>query len=602
MKQNEQFETRLSLVFYFLKGAKRYFAAGIIFAFLVSFIDLINPKIISYTVDTILNHKDADLPKFVLQWIDAIGGPSYLREHLYIIAFVVIVTALLGALSRYCFQLNNSKGAEVLVQRMRDTLFERIMELPSSWHNENHTGDIIQRCTSDVETIKGFLSEQLTGLFRVLVLFGFAIYFMVDIHPTLSIIALVMMPLVVIYSILFHGRIGSAFEKADTEEGVLSSIAQENISGVRVVRAFGQEIYEQKRFEKQNADYTKLWVDLMRIFAEYFAFSDFFSYFQILTILVAGAYYCVQGSLSAGNYIAFLSYNGMLTWQIRSLGRMISNLSRAGISVERLRYIMNSLVEVDLGQKLTPDMHQDIVFDHVSFRYDDKTPDVLKDISFTIPAGKTIGIIGKTGSGKTTLVSLLDRLYECKEGVIRVGDIDIRDIKLSWLRRQIGMILQEPFLFSRTLKENISIGVPDADMSDISEAVLAADLTETIEGFHDGYDTFVGERGVTLSGGQKQRTAIAQMLMRKPAVMIFDDSLSAVDARTDAIIRANLKQYAGKSTIIFISHRITTIQDADLILVMDDGEIIQQGTHDQLIQKEGLYKRIYDLQVQEEML
>lgn len=590
------------MVFYFLKGAKRYFGWGVIFACLVSFTDLINPKIIAYTVDTILNQKESTLPSFLNRWIAGIGGPAYLREHLYIVALAVIFTALFGAVCRFLFQLSNARGAEALVLRMRDSLFEHITLLPYSWHNENHTGDIIQRCTSDVETIKGFLSEQLTGLFRVLVLFVFAIYFMININSALTIISVVTIPIIVIYSLWFHGRIGDAFEKADEEEGVLSAIAQENISGVRVVRAFGQEIYERKRFEKQNANYTKLWVDLMKIFAQYFALSDFFCYFQNLLVLVFGAYQCVYGNLSAGDYIAFFSYNAMLTWPIRSLGRIVANLSRTGISVERLRYIMNAPVETDAKDTIEPDMSRDIVFDHVSFRYDQNTPYVLKDINITIPAGKTVGIIGKTGSGKSTLVSLLDRIYELEEGSIRIGDTDIQNVSRFWLRKQIGMILQEPFLFSRTLKNNITIGIPDADMQDIEEAVYAADLQETIDNFHDGYETFVGERGVTLSGGQKQRTAIAQMLIRKPPVMIFDDSLSAVDARTDARIRSHLKTYAGASTILFISHRITTIQDADLILVMDDGKIIQQGTHDELIKKEGLYKRIYDLQVQEEVL
>ncbi len=596
MNGKERFNTRTKMLLYFLEGSKRYFVASILFACLVSVLDLINPKIISYTVDSILDSQNVVLPDFLNSWIDSIGGAAYLRANLWLIALAVLIVAALGALCRFLFNLFNSIGAEHLVRSMRNSLFDHILHLPFAWHSENHTGDIIQRCTSDVEQIKVFLSEQLTALFRIVVMICLTMYFMFAMNWKLSLAAAIFIPMIVSYSLFFHSRIGSAFEKADIEEGKLSSIVQENLTGVRVVRAFGREKYEQTRFEKQNSNYTNMWVHLMKLLAAFWMSSDLFSYGQVITVLAYGAVLSVNGEITAGNYIAFISYTMMLMWPIRNLGRVISNLSKAGISIDRLRYIMNSEVEHDEENALTPDMDQDIVFDNVSYQYENGTSEILDHVSFTVKAGTTVGILGGTGSGKSTLMYLLDRLYDLKEGTISIGGVDIREMKAQWVRQNIGMVLQEPYLFSRSLGENIKIAEPEADMEEIQHAAKIASLDHAIEHFKEGYETFVGERGVTLSGGQKQRAAIAQMLIRKPPIMVFDDSLSAVDAETDAKIRASLKENIGDSTVILIAHRITTLMNADQIIVMDQGKIVESGTHEELLTKNGIYRQIYDLQ------
>lgn len=598
----KKFPTRISLIFYFLEGSKRWFLLAIFFAVLMQVFSLINPKIIAFTVDSVIGSEHPEIPKSIMHLIDAAGGISVLKEHLSWIAAAVIAVSLCSALIMFLFRICNAMGAERLVKNIRDRLFAQIEDLPFSWYGENRTGDIIQRCTSDVETIKVFLSEQMTALIRIVLMILLALYFMAGIHLQLAFVSGAFIPVIVLYSFFFHSRIGTAFRHADEEEGRLSAIVQENLTGVRVVRAFGREMYERNRFEKQNASYTSMWVDLMRLLAAFWSTGDLFSGLQILAVTALGAVFCVRGEMTAGSYIAFVSYNAMLTWPVRSIGRVIAQLSKAGVSIDRLAYIMNSSTETDPEDAEETPLDKDIVFDHVSFRYEENGPKILDDVSFVIPHGTTFGILGGTGSGKSTLVSLLDRLYDLKdgEGRIMIGNTDLRKVRRSWLRSGIGMVLQEPYLFSRTLGENIRIARQSSGMQEIRHAAQIACLDEAVGRFQHGYDTYVGERGVTLSGGQKQRAAIAQMLIRRPPVMIFDDSLSAVDAETDAKIRRALRRNTGDSTVILIAHRITTLMQADHILVLDGGRVAEMGTHQELMDQNGIYRRMYELQMREE--
>lgn len=596
--KKERFDSKFKLVMYFLEGSKKYFVLFIIFACLVSVLDLINPKIISFTVDTILGDGGTEVPLFVDKVITGVGGIAWLKNNLWVMAVAVIAVALAGALCRYFFSYLNGLASEKLVHNMRNKLFDHILHLPFAWHSENHTGDIIQRCTSDVETIKTFLSEQLTQLFRVVVLLVLALVFMFRMNVKLTMVVIIFIPIIVGYSLFFHTKIGNQFEKVDEEEGKLSAIAQENLTGVRVVRAFGREMYERQRFEKQNAHYTDFWVYLMKLMSAFWTSSDLVSYLQLVSVMVYGTVLCVRGEISVGTFIAFNSYTTIIMWPIRSLGRTIANMSKAGISIDRLRYIMNAETEVDTDEKTEVNMHGDIVFDHVSYQYENGSREILHDISFTVPGGKTVGILGGTGSGKSTLMYLLDRLYDLPEGSgkITIDGVDIKDIPLTELRRNIGMVLQEPYLFSRTLEENIAIATKEARHEDVLSASRIASLDHAVSHFKEGYETFVGERGVTLSGGQKQRTAIAQMIIRHAPVMVFDDSLSAVDAETDAMIRKRLKENIAESTVILIAHRITTLMDADEIIVLDNGRIAECGNHRELMEKNGIYRKIYDLQ------
>ncbi len=579
-----------------------YFVS-IFFSVIVTVLDFLGPKIIQYTVDYCIADtalEKGSVPLLMETLVEKVGGREFLREHLIYVAAVVAAIAVAAAICRYLMKLINSYAAEKFVRRMRDKLFEHIMELPFSWHSENHTGDIIQRCTSDVDTVKMFISEQLHSLVRIIIRIVVAVYFMLGINKTMTLISATFIPVIVLYSCYFHNKIRAGFEKADAEEGRLSATAQENLTGVRVVRAFGREKYERDRFEKRNHDYTNLWIKLINILAAFWASNDLISGLQVMMITIFGAVFCVRSYITVGEYIAFVAYNAMLTWPVRALGRIISEMSKARVAIDRIGYIINSEAEKDSENATEPDMRGDIRFENVSYRYENGSDEVVNNVSFTIKAGTTVGILGGTGSGKSTLMYLLDRLYKLPEenGSIYIGDMNIADIKAKYLRKNIGLVLQEPFLFSGTLSENIGITKKDPDMKEIREAARIAALDDTILSFNKGYDTYVGERGVTLSGGQKQRTAIAQMLLSKPPIMVFDDSLSAVDTETDIKIRKALSENSGDSTVIIISHRITTLMHADKIIVLDKGNLVQMGDHDSLIRQDGMYKKIYEIQTQ----
>lgn len=588
------------LLLMFLDGSKRFFAVSMISSLVLSAIDLVNPQIIRFTVDTVIGKEKSALPGFANRIVDLIGGVPVLRERLWIIAAAITVFALLSAVFRYIQRLYNTKASETLVETVRNLLFAHIERLPFGWHMKNRTGDIIQRCTSDVDTVKEFLSEQLTAILQIVIKVVFSLAVMFSMNAKLALAATLTMPVILLYSAIFGRRIGKHFRECDENEGILSAMAQENLTGVRVVRAFGREEYERERFGKQNDHYTGLWVRLARLLSAFWGMGDFIAGTQALLIMTLGIVSCVKGGMTSGEFIAFVTYNAMLAWPIRRLGRMISEMSKAGISIDRLNYIMSSEEEKDRDGAGEPDMHGDIVFDDVSFAYEG-CPELLSHISFTARAGKTVGILGGTGSGKSTLMYLLDRLYELPEdgsgGRITIGGTDIKDIKAAYLRKNIGIVLQEPYLFSRTIAENIGITRPDITMDEIREASAIACLDDTVTGFSEGYDTFVGERGVTLSGGQKQRAAIARMLTEKTPIMIFDDSLSAVDAETDAAIRAGLDRQLGGATVFLISHRTSTLMNSDLILVLDRGRIAEMGRHDELMAIDGgIYRRIYDIQ------
>ena len=596
MKRNN---SRLRLVSSFLDGSKRWFLAAILSTVGLALTNMLTPQIVRVTVDSVLGSEPFDLPPFLADLLNRLGGAEVLREKLWVIGIVIVGIAVFGFAFFYGSRVFNTKAAETLVKTMRDKVFRHLLALPDDWYGKNRTGDIIQRCTSDINMVKDFLSEQLVAVFRIVVMLALSLFFMFSLHVGLTLIALAGVPVLLTTSLIFHKKVSPEFEICDENEGKLSAIVQENLTGVRVVRAFGREVYEKEKFDAQNRYYLGLWDRVNKMFCRYWSVADLIANLQIMLLVVFGAVFAIRGELSAGAYIAFLSYNGYLTWPIRQLGRVISEMSKAGVSLRRIEDILNAAPERDEvgAERVTTDYRGDIAFDRVSFSFDGKTP-VLEDVSFTVPAGKTVGILGGTGSGKSTLVRLLDRLYPLPEGsgTISVGGIDIRRLRAAELRSNIGFVLQEPYLFSRTIGENLRLAKQTASDAELRAAAHIACLDSAVEGFPSGYDTFVGERGVTLSGGQKQRAAIARTLVQDTPILIFDDSLSAVDTETDATIRARLAGREGRATTLLISHRTATLMHTDRIVVLDRGRVAEIGTHEELLAKHGIYRRIYDIQ------
>lgn len=573
---------KINLILHFAKGAESCFAVVLVASLLSTILNALLPRIFSFTIDRVLTE----------------DGIPFLKEHLWVISLVVILVALGNGIMTYLYRSRTAKAGETFAQNMRDELFTHVQRLPMKWHDGVQTGDIIQRCTSDVETIRNFVVNQVLEVFRTIFLLVVALGMMFSMNVKLTMIALAFTPVVVLYSGIFYHLIAKNYTAADEAEGELSTVVQENATGVRVVRAFGREQFEIEQFDEKNDVFAKLWIRIGTLSGVYWGVGDLITGLQVLAVVVMGAMEAVNGTITAGQFIAFASYNTTMVWPIRSMGKILSEMSKAGVSFDRVNYILDA-EEEEMKQKGQIPERMDIAFDHVTFGYDEKQ-EVLRDVSFRIEEGTVCGILGGTGSGKTTLVHLLERLYTLEKGSVTLGGVDIQDIPRSWLRSHVGIVLQEPFLFSRTIRENIAAANPSATMEEIREAARVASINEAILSFPDGYDTVVGERGVTLSGGQRQRLAIARMLLSEAPVMIFDDSLSAVDAETDVKIRKALREKMKRATVILISHRITTLMEADQILVLNRGEVEECGTHHELIHNGHIYQKIYEIQMNQD--
>jgi ATP-binding cassette subfamily B protein len=420
----------------------------------------------------------------------------------------------------------------------------------------------------------------------------------------MSLIALSLIPLILGFSIFYFQRVSRNFNRADVAEGIMQAAAQENYTGVRVVRAFGREAWEVEKFSEKTQNHANIWIDIGKMLGLFWGAGDFLSGLQLAIIIAAGIFRCVHGDLTPGAFIAFYAYCNWMIWPIRQLGRILSDLSKTMVAANRVREVLAAEPEIDPPDALYPEIKGEICFNKVNFAYGNSEP-VLRDISFTLKPGETMAILGATGSGKSSMIHLLSRLYDLPDdpsdsspngGVITIDGIDIRRIARSHLRKNIGLCLQEPYLFSKTIRENITAAQNSLEMAEVQSAASVAMVHETIIDFSDGYNTIIGERGVTLSGGQKQRVSIARMLAGNAPVMIFDDSLSAVDTETDARIRAALRHRVKDAAVIIISHRISTLMQADKILVLKNGSVEDIGSHSELLERKGTYRRIFEMQ------
>ncbi|HEX9839204.1 MAG TPA: ABC transporter ATP-binding protein [Anaerolineales bacterium] len=490
--------------------------------------------------------------------------------------------------------------AEGITRRLRDFLFDHIQRLSFSYHATTPTGDLIERVTSDVDALRRFFSEQGIGMGRIILLFVINFIAILNLNVRLGLVSVIVIPFMLLVSLWFFKKVTKRYEEYQAQEAILSTTLQENLTGVRVVKAFARQEYEKSKFEKDNWGKFLKGKLLLFMHSMFWPLSDIVLGLQMLFGFVYAATMAINGVISVGDYIAYVGLVVWLIWPIRNLGRIIVSASTGMVSYGRLMEIVRQAREPLFDGKVQPEgpVQGELVFEDVSFMYSDGKEDVLKNVSFTVKPGQAIALLGSTGSGKSSLVNLLPRFHEYTSGRILLDGVDLKDYSRSYLRKQIGIVEQEPFLFSRSIRENITYGVGrEVSQEEVERAAKAAAIHDVILTFPDGYNTLVGEKGVTLSGGQKQRVTIARTLLKNPRILILDDSTSSVDTETEAEIRDALNELMENRTTFIIAHRIQSVMIADLILVLDKGEVIQMGTHEELVsQMDGMYLRIYDIQ------
>ncbi|MEW6241583.1 MAG: ABC transporter ATP-binding protein [Chloroflexota bacterium] len=521
-----------------------------------------------------------------------------LSQTLLLIGVGFIVLALFEGGFSYISGRLAAYTAEGVTRRLRDYLFDHIQRLSFAYHGKTPTGDLVERVTSDVDALRRFFNEQAIGVGRIVLLFVINFAALLRLNVSLALVSIVVIPFILAVSVWFFKQTTKRYEEYQAQEAVLSTTLQENLTGVRVVKAFARQGYEMNKFEKDNWEKFLRGRRLLKMHSLFWPLSDVVLGFQMIFGYVYGANLAINGDITVGTYLAYVGLLTWLIWPIRNLGRMIVQTSTGLVSYTRLMDIVKEDREPLTEGRVQPKVpvRGDLVFENVSFNYEDNQI-VLKNISFHCKPGQAIALLGSTGSGKTTLVNLLPRFYEYTGGRILLDGVELKDYPREYLRRQIGIVEQEPFLFSRSIRENITYGVGrQVSQEEVERAARAAAVHDVIVAFPDGYNTLVGEKGVTLSGGQKQRVTIARTLLKDPRILILDDSTSSVDLETEAEIREALNALMKDRTTFIIAHRIQSVMIADLILVLDKGEVVQMGTHEELLAREGIYRRIYDIQ------
>lgn len=522
-----------------------------------------------------------------------------LSRTLILIALGFVGLALFEGGFAYISSRLASYSAESITRRLRNFLFDHIQRLSFAYHSKTPTGDLIERVTSDVDAVRTFFNDQAIGVGRILLLFIINFIAIWSLSWKLALASIAVIPVIVGVSVWFFKKVTKAYEKYQEQEAKLSTTLQENLTGVRVVKAFARQRYEMDKFEKDNFEKFLRGRKLLQMHSLFWPLSDLLCGFQMLAGFIYAGFLAINGEITIGTYPAYVGLVVWLIWPMRNLGRIIVNTSTGLVSYERLMEIVRQEREPLTEGRLQPKgpVRGEIEFDKVSFQYSDGNSDVLKDISFRVQPGQSVALLGSTGSGKTTLVNLLPRFHEYTDGRILLDGEELKEYPREYLRKQIGIVEQEPFLFSRSIRENITYGVGrDVSDAEVEKAARAAAIHDVILTFPDGYNTLVGEKGVTLSGGQKQRVAVARTLLKNPRILILDDSTSSVDTETEAEIRSALNGLMENRTTFIIAHRIQSVMNADLIVVMDKGEIVQMGKHADLLAQDGMYRKIYEIQ------
>ncbi len=536
-------------------------------------------------------------------FVDDVLGQSGLGRTVPLIALGFVGLALLQGGFTFLSGKLAAQTAEGITRRLRNYLFDHIQRLPFTYHDQTQTGELIQRATSDVDAVRRFFADQAIGVGQIILLFVVNLAAVVSLNRQLALLSILIMPLVLVMSVFFFKKVSAAYEAYQEQEAVVSTTLQENLTGVRVVKAFARQSWERDKFEQHNWEQFQRGRQLLVMHSLYWPISDILCGAQMLGGFLAAALMAINGDISVGTYLAYHGLVIWLIWPIRNLGRLIVHMSTGLVSYGRVLELVREAQEpLTEGSHIpTGDVQGEIVFDRVCFEYDGEESKVLKSVSFRCEPGQVVALLGSTGSGKTTLVNLLPRFYDYTGGSVTLDGVELTAYPRRFLRQQIGIVEQEPFLFSRTIRENMTYGVGrDVSDEEVEAAARSAAIHDVVLAFPDGYQTLVGEKGVTLSGGQKQRVAIARTLLKDPRILILDDATSSVDLETEGVIRGALERLMQGRTSFVIAHRIQSVMNADLILVLDRGQIVQRGTHPELLAQEGMYRRIYEMQARVE--
>jgi ATP-binding cassette subfamily B protein len=585
----------LNYILKLIKNNKLAIIFSIIFANLAVVFSMLNPILIKYIVDVIIGSEKIKSDEYLIKFVDYIVNLFSTENKIVLVGSIIILFTIFQGLFSYIKEFLAVKVAQKSSKRIREKLFRKIEELPYDYHVNAKTGDVIQRCTSDVETAQDFVSDQLSNFAQLIFTVFYSLTIMCILNFKYTLISVILIPVIFVYTLRFFLMMQKIFKGADEAEGRLTNVVQESITGIRVVRAFAAEKSEIEKFDEQNTEYKEKIYDLIKLMSKFWSLSDFLCIGQFSIIIIAGIYLASYNIVSIGTVIAFSSYAGMMIWPIRQFGQVAASTGQAFVALKRINEVLDETSENYSDSKLKPEVKGKIEFNNFKFRYP-KGNEILDNISFLIKEGETVAFMGETGCGKSTIAHILLRLYDYKEGSVKIDGNELKSIDRRWIRDNVSIVLQEPYLFSQNIENNIKIAKPKANLKEVKTYAKKAYIHESIKSFKDKYKTMVGEKGITLSGGQKQRVAIARALIKNSPILIFDDSLSALDTETDSKIREALKYDNVKRTTIIISHRITSVMEADRIFVLDNKNIVETGTHDELIKKEGIYNNLFNIQ------